>query len=84
MEPTPSSSKSKTPLFIGLGLLLVVALVGTAFLAGRFSNQLTAMARVSDDVMSSRIGVNPASELPKLPLLEKMPMMMFGPFGLDA
>jgi hypothetical protein len=39
MEPTPTSSKSKAPLFIGLGLVLVVALVGAAFLAGRFFNQ---------------------------------------------
>jgi hypothetical protein len=39
MEPTSASSKSKTPLLIGLGLILVVALAGAAFLAGRFFNQ---------------------------------------------
>jgi hypothetical protein len=34
--PTP---KSKAPLYIGLGLALVIALVGAAFLAGRLLNQ---------------------------------------------
>jgi hypothetical protein len=44
MEPIASSTKSKTPLIIGVGLLLVVALVGAAFLAGRFLNQPAAPA----------------------------------------
>ncbi len=44
MEPTPAPSKSKTPLFIGLGLVLIVALIGAAFLAGRFLNQPAALA----------------------------------------
>lgn len=44
MEPTPAPSKSKTPLFIGLGLVLIVALIGAAFLAGRLLNQPAALA----------------------------------------
>jgi hypothetical protein len=52
-EPTPfletsapdlPARKSKAPLYIGLGLMLVIALVGAAFIGGRLLNQRAAAA----------------------------------------
>lgn len=39
LPEAPPPQKSRTPLYIGLGLVLVVALTGAAFLAGRLLNQ---------------------------------------------
>lgn len=79
----PSSSSSKTPLLIGLGAVLVAALLAAAFLAGRLFNRTTPTGPQGldlpngavgfgnggpgDDTFSVELQVTRAAELPQLP-----------------